>query len=234
MTNTPNASNTPNTPNTSRTPIADQARAFQAAMAEQAPAEVLAPFAEELRQLAATGVPDDVARPGTRLPDADLLDAHGSPVTLHEALGRRPAVVVFYRGAWCPYCNLALRAYQDELVEPLAARGAGLIAISPQKPDGTLTVRETNQLTFTVLSDAGNTIAGRLGILTEPTDDAKAAQAVLGLDVAASNADGTAVIPMPTTLLVDGSGTIRWIDVHPDYVSRSEPAAILAAYDALI
>ena len=83
-----------------------------------------------------------------------------------------------------------------------------------------------------MLSDAGNTIAGKLGVLTEATEEAKASQAALGLDVAASNADGTAVVPMPTTVIVDGSGLIRWIDVHPDYVTRSEPAEVLAADDA--
>jgi peroxiredoxin len=216
------------------TPIADQAAALQTTMAGQVPAEVLAPFADERARLASSGIPSGVAQPGADLPDADLLDAHGNPATLREALDGKPAVVVFYRGAWCPYCNLALRAYQESLVEPLAERGAVLIAISPQKPDGSLTMRETNSLTFTVLSDAGNTIAGKLGILTEATAGAKTAQAVLGVDVAETNADGTAVIPMPTTVIADASGTIRWIDVHPDYVTRSEPTEILAAYDTVL
>ncbi|MBF8188062.1 AhpC/TSA family protein [Nonomuraea sp. K274] len=214
------------------TPIADQAAVLQTNMAQQAPAEVLAPFTEERQQLAATGVPAGVAQPGAQLQDAGLLDAHGQSTTLRGALAGKPAVIVFYRGAWCPYCNLALRTYQAELVEPLNDRGAALVAISPQTPDGSLTMQQTNELTFTVLSDAGNTIAGQLGILTEPTEQAKASQAALGLDVAATNADGTAVIPMPTTVIVDASGKIRWIDVHPDYVTRSEPAQILTAYDA--
>ncbi|MET8404087.1 peroxiredoxin-like family protein [Streptomyces sp900116325] len=191
-------------------------------------------FAEEREQLAAAGVPTGVAGPHTELADAELLDAHGRPTTLHEALAGRPAVVVFYRGAWCPYCNLTLRTYQAELADALKQRGAALVAISSQKTDGSLSMQETNELTFTVLSDPGNTLAGRLGILTEPTDGAKASQAALGLDVAAVNADGTAVIPMPTAVITDAAGTIRWVDVHPDYVTRSEPAEILAAYDAAL
>ncbi|TDP96721.1 peroxiredoxin-like family protein [Labedaea rhizosphaerae] len=214
------------------TPIADQSTVLQETMAGQLPAEVLAAFGAERAEFAAAGIPSGVATPGTDLPDADVLDVHGNPTTLRAALAGRPAVVVFYRGSWCPYCNLALRTYQTELVEPLTARGGVLVAISPQKPDGSLSMRETNDLTFTVLSDPGNAVAGKLGVLTEPTSDAKAAQAVLGLDVAATNADGTTVIPMPTTVIVDGAGTIRWIDVHPDYATRSEPAEILAAYDA--
>jgi peroxiredoxin len=214
-------------------PIADGVATLVKNMAEQLPAEVLTPFVAERRQLAEAGIPTEVSEAGEQLADAELLDAHGKPTTLHDALGEKPAVLVFYRGAWCPYCNLALRTYQAELVEPLTQRGATFVAISPQRPDGSLTMRETNDLTFTVLSDAGNTIAGRLGILTEATDDSKAAQAKLGLDVAATNADGTAVIPMPTTVIVDADRTIRWIDVHPDFGTRSEPAEILAAFDQL-
>jgi peroxiredoxin len=214
-------------------PIADGAAAFTKNMAEQLPADVLTPFVEERQQLAEAGIPAGVSKAGEQLADAELLDAHGKATTLYEVLGDKPAVVVFYRGAWCPYCNLALRTYQAELVEPLTQRGATLVAISPQKPDGSLTMQETNELTFTVLSDRGNTIAGRLGILTEPTDGAKASQAALGFEVAATNADGTAVIPMPTTVIVDTDRTIRWIDVHPDFGTRSEPAEILAAFDEL-
>jgi peroxiredoxin len=105
-------------------------------MAEQAPAELLAPFAEEVQQLAASGVPADVATPGTSLPDVELFDAHGNATTLKDAQGGNPAMVVFYRGAWCPYCNLILRTYQAELVEPLTERGARLIASARRPPTG--------------------------------------------------------------------------------------------------
>ena len=142
-------------------------------------------------------------------------------------------MVVFYRGARCPYCNIALRTYQSELVPALAVREFELIAISPQKPDGSLTAQQTNELTYTVLSDPGNQIASSLGILTEPTPDAVGAQAKLGLDLTGVNADGTRALPMPTTVVVDADGTIRWIDVHPNYTTRSEVPDILAAVEAV-
>jgi peroxiredoxin len=214
------------------TPIAEQVAVLEAGMATQAPAEVLGAFAAEQQQLDQAGVPAGVAAPGTKIPDAELLDVHGQPTTLSAARDGRPAVIVFYRGAWCPYCNLALRAYQEHLAGPLADRGAALIAVSPQKPDGSLTMQQTNELTFTVVSDPGNQIAARLGILTAPADDAAKAQAAMGLDLTAINADGTRTVPMPTTVIVDATGVIRWIDVHPNYATRSEPAEILAAYDA--
>lgn len=216
------------------TPIADQSTELQAAAAGQLPAAVLAAFGGDIAEQVEAGVHRRVATIGTRLDDAELVDAHGIPTTLAQALGGKPAVIVFYRGAWCPYCNLALRTYQAELVGPLVERGASLVAISPQTPDGSLTIAETNALTFDVLSDAGNKIAGQLGILTEANAAGKAAQLALGLDVAATNADGTPTVPMPTTVIVDENATIRWVDVHAEYVKRSEPVEILAAYDSAL
>ena len=165
--------------------------------------------------------------------DAGLLDAHGATTSLYAALGDRLSVLVFYRGAWCPYCNITRNTYEAELVPELTGRGVGLVAISPQTSDGSLSTLEKNGLTFTVLSDPGNEIAKVAGILTGPSDEARAAQLQLGLDLTAVNADGTTGLPMPTTIIVDAERVIRWIDVHPDYTTRSEPDQILAALDAL-
>ncbi|MGW4517415.1 peroxiredoxin-like family protein [Streptomyces sp. NPDC004393] len=214
--------------------IAEQVVTFNENMATQAPAGVLGRFAEEQNGLDAAGIPSGVAQPGTVMPDGDLLDAHGASTSLAEARDGEPAVVVFYRGAWCPYCNIALRAYQEQVVPVLAERGVELVAVSPQKPDGSLSVKETNELTFSVLSDPGNQLASVLGILTHPTDGARESQAALGIDVAGDNGDGTANIPMPTTVLVDADGTIRWIDVHPNYTTRTEPQQILDAVASLL
>jgi peroxiredoxin len=201
----------------------------------KAPAEILSAFTAEQAELAAAGVPSNVAATGTAIPDADLLDAHGNPTTLVRELGGKPAVVVFYRGAWCPYCNLALRTYQEQVVGVLAERGVGFFALSPQKPDGSLSIAQTNELTFGVLSDAGNKVATALGILSpERGKAARDAAEALGADVAAGNGDGTDTVPMPTTVVVDTEGVIRWIDVHPDYTERTEPQAILDAVAATI
>ena len=178
-------------------------------------------------------MPEGVIEVGATLPDAELIDPHGATTTLYEALGDQVAVLVFYRGAWCPYCNIALNTYQAELVPELARRGVALVAISPQAPDGSLSTQEKNELTFTVLSDPANQVAKTVGILTAPSAEARAAQLELGLDLTAVNADGTTGLPMPTTIIVDADHVVRWIDVHPDYTTRSEPDQILAALDAV-
>jgi peroxiredoxin len=213
--------------------IAEQVVGLQEAAAARLPAEVLDRFAEDQRDLDSAGLPADMATPGTSMPDGDLLDAHGKPTTLADVTDGKPAVIVFYRGAWCPYCNVALRTYQEQLVPALTERGAKLVALSPQKPDGSLSMRETNELTFAVLSDPGNQVAGKLGILIMPSEGTREAQQKLGLDVSAANADGTHALPMPTTIVVDAGGVIRWIDVHPNYTTRSEVSDILAAVDKL-
>jgi len=210
-------------------PIADQVTALTQTMASQAPTDALDAFHAEQMELDAAGVPAGVAAEGTVLPDASLQDAHGNPTTLRQTRAGRPAVIVFYRGAWCPYCNVALRTYERELAAELGERGVALIAVSPQKPDGSLTMAETNELSYAVLSDPGNVLGHALGIVTRPNDRALQAQASLGLDLAEVNADGTPDIVMPTVVVVDAEGVVRWIDVHPNYTTRTEPVQIIEA-----
>jgi peroxiredoxin len=209
--------------------ISDRVAEMHAATADQPPNEVMAAFGHEQAELAAGGLPDGIAAVGTVVADADLLDPHAAPTTLYAATGRGAAVLVFYRGAWCPYCNIALATYQSHLLPQLTERGVSLVAVSPQAPDGSLSMAEKNELTFTVVSDPGNAIAGQLGILTAPSKDVRAAQLQLGLDLTSVNADATITLPMPTTAILDADHKLRWIDVHPDYSTRTEAQQILAA-----
>jgi peroxiredoxin len=196
------------------------------------PADVAARFGDEQAALDTAGIPDGVLAPGSPMPDGELLDVRGDATTLADARDGRAAVVVLYRGGWCPFCSLTLRAYEEQLLGDLAQRGVALIAVSPQTPDGSLSAQEANALTYSVLSDPGNQIAKALGVLFVPAEETRAAQRELGLDTTVVNADGTGELPMPTVALVDEAGTLRWIDVHPNYTTRTEPTAILKAVDA--
>ena len=213
--------------------IAEQSAAVSAGLVTQAPAHVLAAFGKDRAALDAAGVPTGVVAVGMQMPDGDLLDVNGAPTSIASTRHGKAAVIVFYRGAWCPYCNIALRTYEKELVPTLKARNIELLAISPQKPDGSLSMQQKNDLTFSTLSDPGNAITEKLGIRTTADDEVLGAQRDIGIDVTQHNADGTAALPMPTTILVDAHGTIRWIDVHPNFTMRSEVADILAAVSAL-
>ena len=213
--------------------IADRVAQLHEDLPGRIPGTVRAAFNAQQTGLGTAGVPPGAAKPGDALPDPELLDVHGVPTTLAAVRAGKPAVIVLYRGAWCPYCNLALRAYQQDLVPVLDHRGIVLIAISPQKPDGSLSVQETNELSFTVLSDPGNQVAAALGVLTAPSTDASDAQRTLGIALTELNSDGTSGLPMPTVAVVDAAGKITWIDVHPDNTTRTEVAAIISALATL-
>jgi peroxiredoxin len=189
-------------------------------------------FAKEQKALREAGSPTTM-NTGEAFPDAELIAPDGGSVSLTEARSDRPAVVVLYRGAWCPFCNIALKVYRDRLQGSLRERGIELIAISPQRPDGSMTMKEKHDLDFAVLSDPGNQIARRLGVLTRPSEGARDMQLSRGLDLARFNADGTTELPMPTVAIVDADGMLAWIDVHPDYTTRTEPDEIIAALEGL-
>ncbi len=174
-------------------------------------------------------LPDPIAANASRRArHLNLCPRHAQPLPAASQ-----EVSASYRGAWCSYCNIALSAYQQHLLPRLTGRGIGLVAISPQAPNGSLSMQEKHDLSFSVVSDPGNAIARGLGILTRPSDEARTAQLQLGLDLTAVNADGTVALPMPTVVIADAGHVVRWIDVHPDYSTRTEPAQILSALDRL-
>lgn len=213
--------------------IADQVTVFNDGFTAQIGPRLSAVFADEQAGLNAAGTPTGAVAAGDPLPDAPLVAADGASTTLHAAIGAGPAVVVFFRGAWCPYCNITLKTYERDLLPQLTKQGITLVAISPQTPEASAQTIENGELGFAVLADPGNALTRQLGILTEPTAEARAAHTDLGFDVADSNADSTAGIPFPTVLVVAADRTVRFADVHVDYTTRTEVPRILTAVDAL-
>src|SRR5277367_7145606 len=209
--------------------IREQSDQMKAAAAGKLPVDVVEVFDQSIRDLVDQGVPADTIKVGDRLESFTLDDASGTPVSLDQILEAGPAVIVFYRGGWCPFCNLALRTYQRELFPQLGAWGATLAAISPQTPDQSLSTAEKAALSFEVLSDSGSRLARRIGIAFEQAEEVLGAQRKLGLDLAQVNEEGSTELPMPTVLIVDPDRTVRFVDVHPDYTNRTEVADIVAA-----
>jgi peroxiredoxin len=209
--------------------IREQSDQLKAAAAEDLPSEILEVFDRSIQEFLERGIPADSIKAGDVLDQFTLDDATGTPVGLDQIVENGPAVIVFYRGGWCPYCNLALRTYQQELLPHLGAWGARLVAISPQSPDDSLSTVEKAGLEFTVLSDPGSRLADRIGIAFEQADDVLAAQRKLGLDLTKVNAEDAVRLPRPTVLVVDQDRTVRFVDVQPDYTARTEVADIIAA-----
>ncbi|MFZ3267973.1 MAG: peroxiredoxin-like family protein [Mycobacterium sp.] len=209
--------------------IREQSEHVKAASVEHLPAEVVEVFDRSVKQMRERGVPAGTVGVGDRLESFTLGDATEAPVMLEELVAAGPAVIVFYRGGWCPYCSLALRTYQQELLPQLGAFNARLVAISPQTPDQSMSTAEKAGLKFTVLSDPGSRLARRIGIAFQQADEVLDAQRRLGLDLASVNAEASTELPMPTVLIVDPDRTVRFVDVQPDYTARTEVADILEA-----
>jgi len=209
--------------------IREQSQQLKAAAADRLPTEVLEVFDRSIEEFLVQGIPTDSIKVGDVLKPFTLDDATGNPASLDQLVENGPAVIVFYRGGWCPYCNLALRTYQQELLPQLDAFNARLVAISPQSPDESLSTMEKIALEFTVLSDPGARLADEIGIAFEQADDVLAAQRNLGLDLTKVNAEGAVRLPRPTVLVVDQGRVVRFVDVQPDYTARTEVADIISA-----
>jgi peroxiredoxin len=183
--------------------------------------------AQTLSDLVASGLSASALREGDVAPDFSLPDARGHVVALKTLLDRGPVVISFYRGGWCPFCNLELRSLQRVLPE-IVQMGASLVAISPQLPDNSLSTQEKNQLTFPVLSDVGNIEAKRFGIVfTLPTALVEVNRAI-GRDLVEINGEaGAAELPMPATFVLDKSGVIRLAFVEEDWSKRLDPDIVV-------
>ena len=182
--------------------------------------ELLQANAQTISDLVASYLSASALREGDVAPDFALPDTHGHVLALKTLLDRGPVVISFYRGGWCPFCNLELRGLQRVLPEIVQA-GASLVAISPQLPDNSLSTEEKNQLTFPVLSDVGNIVAKGFGIaFTLPTALVHANRAI-GRDLVEINGEaGAAQLPIPPTFVLDKSGVIRLAFVEEDWSTR--------------
>jgi peroxiredoxin len=166
---------------------------------------------------------------GNKAPDFSLSNAIGETVTLSEILKTDKVVLVFYRGSWCPYCNLQLSTYQQVLPE-IKSLGGRLIAISPQTPDESLNIKEKNELEFEVLSDSGNTVARRYTTIFKNGDAPVNTMTELGFDFDAHYSDDSREIPVPAVFIIEQDGVISFAKaIGGDYRNRVEPAEIIEA-----
>lgn len=190
--------------------------------------ELLSP----IEQLIISDAASKALQKGDAAPDFTLSDALCSPVTLSHLLKQGPVVIAFYRGAWCPYCNLQLHAYQQALPQ-IQASGASLIAISPQMPDHSLSLAEKRALTFAVLSDEGNMVARQFGLVFSIDEAVRATYKQVGADLSAFNGDNSWELPMPGTFVIDQEGIIRLAFVDPDFTHRLDPSLIITCLKEL-
>ncbi len=163
---------------------------------------------------------------GAKMPAFSLKDANGKIVESRDLLKGGNLVVVFYRGAWCPFCNLYLRNLQKNMPQ-IKAAGGNLVAVSVENPDNSLNVARKNELDFTVLSDPNLTTARKFGIVYQMPKETDELYKTRGLDVAKHNEMEKAELPLSATYVVDRKGEIVYAFLEPDYKKRAEPQTII-------
>ncbi|GAA3521416.1 peroxiredoxin-like family protein [Aquimarina addita] len=164
---------------------------------------------------------------GEKAPDFSLSNATNKTITLSDLLEEKKVVLTFYRGSWCPYCNLQLAHYQKSLLH-IKALGARLVAISPQTPDESLNVKEKNELNFEVLSDNGNIVARKYTSVFKNADTSINTMTELGFDFDRHYSDDSRELPIPAVFIIEKDATISFAkSLGGDYRNRVEVSEII-------
>lgn len=194
-------------------------------------------------EISALDILERAKQTGDTMPSFKLLNQNKVPVSLEQLLNMGPLVITFYRGIWCPYCNLQLKVYADHIAD-IEATGATLIAISPEKPDALALLKESgisSELTtriiedtpFDILRDESNALATAMGLVFELPDSHQQLLRRLGVDLETLTGDSSFTFPDPATYVIKPSGEIAWAFVPNNYRKRAEVDQILTALKSL-
>ena len=209
------------------TTLSQQLEEYLAGWMQRVPADRRAAMERHIGYLSETGVGSHAKQVGDQAPEIILPNAHGNMFDVATLLAEGPVIVTFYRGGWCPYCNLELRAYQAVLPR-IIATGASLVAISPENPDDTVSTAEKNALTFPVLSDVGQKAGKAFGLVYSFTDELRTVYDGFKLDIPDKN--GTLddwSLPLSATYVIGSNGRILFADTSVDYRRRTDPLDVL-------
>lgn len=224
---------------TPETPIPSYQDSFNKFMEKRKADPKAAKFSEKDKQVmavAARQIAEKLKQPGlkvgTKAPDFVLTNAFGKKVSLYTELKKGPVVLVFYRGAWCPFCNMYLHALNKSLPH-FKKYGAQLITITPQKPDKSLGQVKRGNYPFEVLSDLDSSVMKSYKLFFEVPNELVKLYKEKGLDLGDFNGRGRAVLPAPGTFIIDQNGLIRAMESDTDYMKRMEPTTIIAALEKL-
>jgi peroxiredoxin len=183
-------------------------------------------------ELVSSGQALNAKKAGDKAPEFTLKDPEGIPVSSAALLEKGPLVISFYRGVWCPYCNMDLQALQAA-VPDIEARGAKLVAISPQTAPNSRKSQRDNKLTFPILSDDKSRVAAAFGLRFSLPDYLVELYKGFKNDLPAINDDPAWVLPMPARFVIGSGGIIAYAEVNPDYTQRPDPSELLPVLDRL-
>jgi len=206
--------------------LKDEIQKMQEAMLPQIPGDVLKLILGKTEELVNLGIAARTLTEGDEIPKINLPNAVGKTIDVNSLLKEGPLVINFYRGAWCPYCNLELNALQKALPE-IKSLDAQLIAISPNTPDNSISSIEKHGLEFEVLTDAGNNIAKEFRLVFNLAEELRPIYQQFNFDIPKYNGDESWELPIPATYIVNTDGKIAHAFVNADYTQRMEPTEII-------
>ena len=216
------------TPQTLKEQVDHARDAFLGSLSEENQQIVAGAFERLLK----SDVTDNAKTVGDTAPNFTLPNSKGEAIKLTDLLKKGPVVINFFRGGWCPFCNLEFKALHDQLAA-IKDLKATLVGISPETPDATQETKSKFNLAFEVLSDQGNIVAREYGLVMKVDDQLLPLYAEWGIDVPAANGDDSYELPVPATYIIDTQGIIRSAFVEKDYTQRMEPAEIVSALEKL-
>jgi peroxiredoxin len=206
--------------------LQDKLDALKAECLVKTPPKVMLVRQRAVEELAASGLAEQAMHAGEQAPAFQLRDGCGRAFSSREALRRGPIVLVFYRGRWCPYCNIDLRAI-EAASHDIRSLGASLVIISQQTPDNSLETQRRNGLSFASLVDARGKVAHAFGLRWKVSDELRAVEEGCGLDLAAFNGDPSWTLTMPARYVVAPGGMIEYADISVDYTRRGDPSELI-------
>ena len=212
--------------------LTSELAALRAKFRNAAPIEIRDAMDRAELDLASSGMMERALKAGDFAPDFELPGVDGRAIRLSALLREGPVVVSFYRGGWCPYCNLELRALQS-IGPQIKALGAHLLAVPPERPDESLSTAEKNALAFLVLSDVGNQVARRFRITFDLAEALRPIYSRLGHALPDRNGDNSWSLPIPATYIIGQEGRIVLAFVDIDYRSRLDPVEVIKALQKL-
>jgi len=193
---------------------------------ENASPRAISVLSKSAEKLAKLRIEEGALKVGDTLPSFTLTNAVGESVESSELLESGPLVMNFYRGAWCPYCNVELSGYQD-ILENIHSKGAQLVAISPEKPDNSLSLIEKHELKYEILTDSNNDLAKELGLVFSLDTELKDLYKEFGIDLESAHGNQNFELPVPATYVIDETGRVIMSYVNVDYTDRLEPEEVL-------
>ncbi|MFQ5480593.1 MAG: peroxiredoxin-like family protein [Thermodesulfobacteriota bacterium] len=206
--------------------LKDDIALMQKEMIPNIPEKLLKMMMGATEKLVKSGIAARAKKTGDMAPAFSLKNSEGEEISSEKLLSKGPLVINFYRGSWCPYCNLELKAFEDS-AEKIRELGAELVSISPELREKSAEFTGDNPFSFQILSDEGNDVAGRFGLVFTLVEELRAIYNQFGIDLQEYNGNNSYELPMPATYVLGRDGLIVHAFVDADYTKREEPEAVV-------